>query len=362
MKKNVAVIFGGVSSEYEISLKSAFNVLSKLSLKNYNVIIIGITKSGRWLKYNDKLENIKDDSWENHPFNTNIVFSTDRKNKGIFKFNKDKFEFEKIDVVFPVLHGKNGEDGKIQSLLELADLPFVGCSSVASANCMDKTITNLILKEVGIKKIKSYWFYFYDYEENSEKIFTKIEEKIGDYPIFVKPARSGSSIGVRKVSNKTELSDAIKLTAKEDYKILVEEAIIGKELECAILGNENCIVSSIGEIFTNNGFYDYDAKYLNNETQMSIPANIDDEISKKIQNIAIKAYKTMECSGLARVDFFLKKSNGEIILNEINTIPGFTNVSMYPRLMDAFGFDLENLLDKLIDLAFLKTTKLKSHK
>ncbi|MDR1467272.1 MAG: D-alanine--D-alanine ligase [Oscillospiraceae bacterium] len=355
MKKNIAVIFGGTSNEHEISKISAVNVLQNLPPEKYNVIVVGITKSGKWLRYSGSFAEITESCWEDHPLNREVIFSLNTFKKGIFVFNRGSTEFLRIDVVFPVLHGKNGEDGKVQALLELSELPFVGCSSASSSNCMDKITTNILLENSNIKKPKYFWFYFSDYKKNPEEIIKKIEEKVGDYPLFVKPSRSGSSIGISKAKDKSALRASIEIAAREDIKILVEEAIVGKELECAILGDDEVFVSVVGEIIYKNEFYSYESKYTDNAAKLCIPANIDKKISENIQKIAAKAYKILECSGLSRIDFFLRKNDFEILLNEINTIPGFTNASMYSKLMRKSGVNFPRLLDKLIDLAIQKS-------
>jgi D-alanine-D-alanine ligase len=340
-----------MSREHEISLLSAANVIKHLSEEKYNVIMVGITKSGQWMRYRGSVEDIKSGAWSDHPLNLTANISQDRSIKGLIVLDEEKVSIEPVDVVIPVLHGKNGEDGKLQGLLEISGIPFVGCGTASSANCMDKVITDIILRNVGIKKANLVWFYFKEYEKNPEEIIKKIELNLKKYPLFVKPSNSGSSVGISHVKNREELKEAIFLAAEEDHKILVEESIDGKELECAVLGNKDLIASVVGEIEPLNGFYDYNAKYLDNTSALHIPARIDDNISDKIREIALKAYKTMGCTGLARIDFFLRSKDNEIILNEINSLPGFTDISMYPKLMDKMKIPLNKLLDKLISLA-----------
>ncbi|MDR0404903.1 MAG: D-alanine--D-alanine ligase [Oscillospiraceae bacterium] len=355
MKKNIVLLFGGASSEYEVSGDSAVNILRSLSTEKYNVITVGITRLGKWLKYSGPSRGIADGTWEDHPLNKEVIFSPNASKKGFFIFDDKQVEFCNVSVVFPVLHGKNGEDGRTQAGLELSRMPFVGCSSASGSNCMDKIISNVLLTNSGIEKPKYFWFYFLDYKKNPQKIINKIKYSLGNYPFFVKPARSGSSVGVSKADNETELKTSIDLAAKEDYKILVEEAIKGRELECAILGRglkeEEMFVSLVGELTFEDEFYSYEVKYGANTLNARIPAEVDHEISQKIREIAKKAYKVMECSGLSRVDFFLRDSDSKILLNEINTMPGFTGFSMFPLLMEKSGISTPELLDRLIDLA-----------
>ncbi|MDR0739134.1 MAG: D-alanine--D-alanine ligase [Oscillospiraceae bacterium] len=352
MKKTVAIVFGGVSSEHKISLTSAFNVLKNISEEKYSLIKIGIKKNGTWMKFDGPLEEIKTGAWENYYSNKKVVFSNDPTQKGLIVLEKNKISVLPVDTVFPILHGKNGEDGKLQAALEMSNLAYVGCGSVASANCMDKAITDALLKNSGIRKAKLIHFFYSEFLENKKKIFEKIEKKIGSFPIFVKPARGGSSIGINKAKDKESLKKAIEIAANEDEKICIEENIIGKELECAVLGNRKPFTSIIGRIVPKAEFYNFKAKYEDDTTILEVPAQIEENICKKIQNIAIKAYKIMNCKGLSRIDFFLQKKDNAIILNEINTMPGFTDISMYIKLMEKSFGSCSSVLDKLIDLSF----------
>jgi D-alanine-D-alanine ligase len=253
-----------------------------------------------------------------------------------------------------VLHGKNGEDGTVQGLLELAEIPMVGCDTASSAACMDKTFTNSMLAYNGIKKPAFYWFYAYDFKKDPEKHIAGIEKAIKCYPMFVKPANAGSSVGITKVSNKEELIKGIEIAALEDKKILVEQGIVGREVECAVLGNEDPIASVTGEIVPSNDFYDYNAKYLSGSSELFIPARIPEDVSEEVRETAIHAYKIMGCSGLARVDFFVEKDTDKVLLNEINTFPGFTSISMYPKLLNESGIGFAELIDRLIELSIGK--------
>lgn len=344
----VAVLFGGVSNEHDISLISAANIISAIPDDKYEVIPIGITKKGRWLYYPGDISCISSGRWESNPDCVPAVILPDPMYKGVLKIPDNTCSVTKIDVIFPALHGQNGEDGVIQGLLKLSGIPYVGCGVTASANCMDKIFTHTVLETNGINMAK--WRYVTAADLNKlDEVCEKIAEEL-DYPMFVKPASSGSSVGVNKANSFEELKDAVKLAFSHGKKVIVEEYIKGRELECAVFGRENPFASDIGEIKSCNEFYDYDAKYILGTSGISIPADIDEKSAKTIRETAVKAFKTMDCSGLARVDFFLKDS-GEVVLNEINTMPGFTQISMYPKLMEHMGISQSELMDRLIMLA-----------
>lgn len=356
-KKNVAIIFGGASTEYEVSLKSAFCVINNLPKMRYRPILIGITKSGEWFLYSDDISKIKDGSWVDSPNNKRAFISPDRGFKGIAVISDDKYEKISLDAAFAIIHGKNGEDGSIQGLFQLAGIPLVGCSMNSSVTCMDKTLTNIVLDHAGIKQANFLWIYSYNVLNHRDICITYIENNMGDYPYFVKPACAGSSVGISKVHNTDELRKALILAAAEDEKILIEENVVGREIECAVLGNgEDLEASILGEIKPGNEFYDYEAKYISDNSGLYIPADVTEEKSNEIRAIAKEAYMLLGCSGFARVDFFLK-DNGEIYLNEVNTIPGFTDISMYPRLMDKTGIPTDQLIDRLISLAIERNEK-----
>jgi D-alanine-D-alanine ligase len=259
-----------------------------------------------------------------------------------------------VDCVFPVLHGKNSEDGTIQGLLELSGLPFVGCGTLSSAICMDKAVTHTLLNGVGIKQAQYLWFYYPRYLEHPEKVRIKIGARLG-YPVFIKPAGSGSSVGVSRVNSEEELDTAIRLAANEGEKILVEEAVFGQEVECAVLGNDAAEAApNVGEIAASAVFYDYDDKYKSGKSKLYIPARLSEEVAGELRSIAVRAYRTLGCHGFARVDFFVR-NHTEVLLNELNTIPGFTPISMYPKLWEASGLSYGELLDRLIELALENT-------
>ncbi len=349
-KKNVVVIFGGQSPEHEVSLNSASMIISNMNEEKYYIIPIGITKEGQWLIYDGPVEHIKTGEWEK--YGTPAIISPDATQKSILKIIGDKIKKIPVDVIFPVLHGKWGEDGTIQGLFEMAQIPYVGDGVLSSCVSMDKVFTKMIANSVNIEQAKYLWFYTYELE-HCENILNQIEKEL-QYPCFIKPANTGSSVGITKAHNREELKKALYYAAKFDTKVIAEEFIDGREIECSVLGNENPIASGVGEIFSAAEFYDYDAKYNNAESKTVVPAELDKEITDKIRKIAIKIFKAVEGTGLARVDFLIQKNTNRIIFNELNTMPGFTSISMYPMLWEAEGKSKELLIDELITLAFSK--------
>ncbi|MBR7039917.1 MAG: D-alanine--D-alanine ligase [Oscillospiraceae bacterium] len=347
-KTRVAVLFGGASSEHDISLKSATFVIENIPKDKYDVICIGITKKGRWLYYPGDISAIATGEWERNPDCASAVLSPDPLHKGFITMENGEASVKNIDVVFPVLHGRNGEDGTVQGLLDLAKIPYVGCGLLASACCMDKAVTHTILDYNGIRTAK--WRMLLEYEMNDlEARCEQIASELG-YPLFIKPANSGSSIGVHRAANKQELLDGIREAFSHDEKVIVEEQIVGRELEVAVFGYDAPFASFVGEISSCKEFYDFDAKYVLDGSQLSIPAELTLEKNREFQEVAVKAYKAMGCKGLSRVDFFLTEKD-EIVLNEINTMPGFTSISMYPKLMRHLGMKPAYLVDKLIEQA-----------
>ena len=356
-RKRIAVIFGGKSSEHEVSRVSASYVISQIPTEKYEIITIGITKTGRWFLYNGDISAIADGTWEQNENNRTALIAPAPSVGGIIIVNKDgSTERMKLDVVFPVLHGKNGEDGTLQGLLELSGIPYVGCGVLASAECMDKVSTNIMFEHAGIEQAAFTWFYRSEYAADPDKCIAQVESELKNYPVFVKPANAGSSVGVSKAHSRDELKIAIDKAAREDSRILIEENIIGKEVECAVLGNDKPFVSVPGQIAPAAEFYDYDAKYNNAESKLYIPAMISSDLAAKVQETAAKAYLALGCEGLSRVDFFVT-DEGRILLNEINTLPGFTSISMYPKLMEASGIKGSELIEKLINLAFERADK-----
>ncbi|WP_040196442.1 D-alanine--D-alanine ligase family protein [Candidatus Soleaferrea massiliensis] len=346
-KQTVAVIFGGVSSEYSVSLVSASSCLENIPKEKYDIIMLGITADGRWYLYDGPIDSIRNDSWQNEAYITPAVISPDRRVKGIVVFEKGGFREIQIDAAFPVLHGKNGEDGTIQGLFQLAGIPFVGCDMLSSAICMDKEYTHTVLSQAGIRNAKYMAVHRNEIGE-FDRIETLLKEKLC-YPMFVKPANAGSSVGVSKAKDSAALKAALELAFRHDGKAIVEETIVGHEVECAVLGNDKPFASVIGEIESCNEFYDYEAKYVA-DSKLQIPAKVDKTISDLVRDTAVKAYQALGCAGLSRVDFFITQDGG-VILNEVNTIPGFTSISMYPKMMQESGIPYGELLDRLIQFA-----------
>ena len=346
-KIKVAVLFGGASSEHDISLKSATHIIQNIPRDKYDVVCIGITKKGRWLYYPGDVSAIASGDWEKDPDCTSAVLSPDPFIKA-FIIDNGKVTVKKVDVVFPVLHGKNGEDGTVQGLLEMAKMPYVGCGLLASAACMDKAAAHTILEYNGIHMAK--WKPIFQREMNHLKERCQEIAAVLGYPLFIKPANAGSSIGVSRAGNEAELIEGVKNAFIHDDKVIIEECIVGRELETAVFGYDAPFASTVGEIAACNAFYDFDAKYVLSDSKLTIPANLPVEKIREIQAIAVKAYMAIGCYGVSRVDFFLKE-DGEVILNEINTMPGFTEISMYPKLMEYMGMSSSYLVDKMIEQA-----------
>lgn len=345
-KKSIVVFFGGMSTEHEVSRMSATSVLKNINKEKYNIGVVGIDKDGSFLEYIGEYENIVQEDWKIHT----------KKIEDIISYIKE------YDVAYPILHGLYGEDGTIQGLFELLKIPYVGPKVLASAVAMDKVYTKIVFDRAGIKQVPSVYIKAENdkiilvdekfNEINDEKsILNEIEIKIG-YPAFVKPSNSGSSVGVSKVLGKEELLESIKEAKKYDRKILVEKAINARELECAVLEQNGEIKASVvGEILPAGDFYSYESKYQDENSGLAIPANVDSNVSEYIRDTAIKAFKAIDGNGLSRVDFFLDRDTGEIYLNEINTLPGFTNISMYPKLWGKSGIEYSKLIDVLIENA-----------
>ncbi len=346
-KITIAVLFGGVSSEHDISLISAKGILSNIDYDKYNIILMGITKQGKWYIFNDDINMLPDDRWLESATLVPAFISPDASVHGIVT---EKGEVIRLDAVFPVLHGKNGEDGTVQGLLQLAQIPFVGCDSTSSGVCMDKAIANAVSDAYGIEQAKWCAYTHHSYYANPDTCLDEAIEKLG-LPIFVKPANAGSSVGISKARSREELAKGIDIAFKEDKKVVLEEFIDGLEVECAVLGNEEPIAGEVGRIASAAEFYDFDSKYNNPESKLYIPADIPQEKRDEVRTQALKAYKALGCEGLARVDFFITKNDGKILLNEINTIPGQTSISMYPKLFEVVGIPYTQLIDRLIDYA-----------
>lgn len=345
----VAVIFGGMSTEHDVSIVSGISIIKNLNQNKYEIYPIYIDENGDWYKYTKKIEEIG-------------TVEVGDKLKEIEKIENPMNYLKQMDCIFPVLHGLYGEDGTVQGLFELLKIPYVGCKVLASSICMDKVYAKIIFEKAGLNQAKyvyirkdkeKYRYIANNFEETIctlEEVEKEVEEKL-EYPMFVKPSNSGSSVGIRKVKNKKELEEAIKYAGKYDKKILVEQGIIGREIECAVLGNEEVLASCVGEVLSAEEFYSFDSKYKNSQSRTVIPANIEENISEEIRKQAIKAYKAAGGAGLSRVDFFVENGTNKIIINEINTMPGFTAISMYPKLFEAVGIKYTELLDKIIELS-----------
>ncbi len=358
-KIRVGIIFGGKSAEHEVSLQSAKNIIEALDKEKYEPVLIGVDKSGKWLLADNSefLLNSGDPKLIKLSGEKNQSIAIVPQSGGKISNLDTSYQEKSIDVVFPILHGPFGEDGTVQGLLKLANIPFVGASVLGSAVGMDKDVMKRLLRDAGIPTPK-----FIAAKENEVPGYNKLIEILGS-PFFIKPANLGSSVGVDKIKDETSFDKAIKEAFKYDRKIIVEEYIEGREIECSVLGNDNPIASIPGEIIPSHEFYSYEAKYLDeNGAKIEIPAKMDEDTAKNIQELAVKTFKILCCEGMGRVDFFLKK-NGEIFVNEINTIPGFTSISMYPKLWEASGISYAELIDKLIQLAierFEKECRLKT--
>jgi len=345
----IGVIFGGRSVEHEVSLVSAASVINALDKEKYEVIPIGIASTGQWLSSNETLRLLK----EKQPIELEQEqwLVPDPRKQSLVAIKDGGGVGKALDVIFPVVHGKFGEDGALQGLLELADIPYVGPGVLGSAVGMDKVIQKELLIRAKIPTAPSNWFTLEEYKTRHKKIVAEVERTL-KYPLFVKPSNSGSSVGISKAHNRKELLVSIDAAAQFDRKILVEHGINNaREIECGVLGNDQPVASVPGEIVPSNEFYDYDAKYVDEKSIAIIPAKLPSAVVKKIKQYALTAFRALDCAGMARVDFLVTKKTNRIFLNEINTIPGFTSISMYPKLWQASGVSYSALLDKLIQLA-----------
>ncbi|MCI8609500.1 MAG: D-alanine--D-serine ligase VanG [Firmicutes bacterium] len=345
-KQAVAVIFGGCSSEYEISLQSASSVLSHMNHEKYQVIPIGITRDGRWLRYDGAVEKLMDDTWYQDGACRPVFLSPDRSHGNLVELTEKGLTYAHIDAAFPVLHGKNGEDGTIQGLIELAGVRLIGCGTLASALCMDKDRAHLLVKEAGIKAPTAVSL------SGSIPDMATLQELLQEltYPLFVKPVRAGSSYGISKIYEQEELKGAVDKALQYDNALIIEENIDGFEVGCAVMddGFGGLLVGRVDEIQLTCGFFDYRKKYTEVDSKIHMPARIDRETEARIQETAKIIYKTLGCSGFARIDMFLTPT-GEIVFNEVNTIPGFTSHSRFPKMMAGVGISFSKILEILID-------------
>ena len=343
MKKKIAILFGGQSTEHEVSRASGASVLRNIDQAKYDIYPIGITKEGLWFEYTGNVDNIEDGKWETDEY----YKIADGQN---LLFNKE------VDVVFPVLHGLFGEDGTIQGMCKLSNIPCVGPGVMASAICMDKIYTKYLLEKFNVNQADYVVVNAFEYEQNKEVIIEKIEKKLG-YDVFIKPSNGGSSVGISKAHNKSELILGLEDAIKYDRKILVEKAINAREIEVAVLGNDSPEASVPGEVIPAKEFYDYEAKYKSEASKLLIPAALSEVKLDAIKEEAIRIYQILDCAGMARVDFLVDKETEDVYLNEVNTIPGFTKISMYPKMWQATGKTYIGLIDELIELAIERNNK-----
>ena len=349
-KLNVCVLFGGISPEHKVSLRSAEAVLNNMDPEKYNILPVGITEAGQWILYgSNDYSQLPSGQWLQCPQNRNAAISPVR-GQGLLCFDGDRVVCQPVDVVFPVLHGENGEDGAMQGLLQLAGIPYVGPHVSASAVSMDKTLTKLVADQVGVRQAAWQLVRRCDLGNRMENTLDTLEGRFA-YPMFVKPSGTGSSVGVSKATDRSALAQALTFAADFDDKVLVEEFIRGREVEVAVLGNGNPMASVCGEIDAGADFYDYDAKYITDTSTAYIPARISEEIEEHVREMAVKIYSAIGCRGLSRVDFFVSYDGDEVVFNEINTLPGFTSISMYPKLFEASGIAYGQLIDELLRLA-----------
>ncbi|HHU62801.1 MAG TPA: D-alanine--D-alanine ligase [Clostridiales bacterium] len=350
-KLKVGVIFGGQSGEHEVSLISATSIINNMDRDKYQPILIGITKEGKWLLYRGDEGLIKDGRWQK--FGVPVIFPPDPSYKCLI-VQDGTYKSIPVDIMFPVLHGPRGEDGTIQGVFEMAGIPYVGCGVVSSSVGMDKVVSKELFKAHGLPQCDFVGVLKNTYLEDREGVIKNIEDRLG-YPCFVKPANMGSSVGISKARNRQQLMEGLDLAGRYDTKIIVEQCIKGREIECSVLGNHQPMASTVGEILPSNEFYDYDAKYRDQgASKLIIPAPLDDEKIDEIRGLAVKAFKILNCSGLARADFFLEEGTQRVLINELNTMPGFTDISMYPKLWEASGISYGELIDRLIQLALEK--------
>ncbi len=352
-KIRVAVLFGGRSGEHEVSIASAKSVMGALSPDHYEVVPVGITRTGRWVTSGDPLAELESD--------TTAALAGGQGSAepdcgalepvgGRELVPGASAKFPTVDVVFPVLHGPLGEDGTVQGLLELADLPYVGSGVLGSAVGMDKVAMKAVFEANGLPVVEYLGVNRKEWRRAPEAILDRVEQRFS-YPVFVKPANLGSSVGVSKAHDRVELEASLNLASRYDRRLLVERAIDARELECAVLGNDEPVASVVGEVVPCNEFYDYRAKYIDGDSALYIPADVPAAAARQVQELAVRAFIALDCAGMARADFFLCRDTGRVYVNELNTIPGFTEISMYPKLWEATGLPYAQLLDRLIDLA-----------
>ena len=345
IKPKIAVIFGGNSPEYSVSLQSAYAVITHIDKNKYDPVLIGITKSGEWFRFLGNTDKIANDTWCNTSDCVRAIISPCRSNRSLLEFKANTVHLVKLDGVMPVLHGRNGEDGTVQGLLELSGIPIIGCKSLSSSLCMDKEKARKLAYMAGVQIPKSFLLRKETYGSSD----FKQAERLG-YPLFVKPVMSGSSLGITKVMGVNELSEALNKAFCYDNKVIVEENIPGFEVGCAILGDTDLVIGELDEIELSGGFFDYNEKYTLQTSRIHVPARVNAQKTEEIKNAAKTIYHALDCTGFARVDMFLTPS-GEIVFNEVNTIPGFTNHSCFPNMLYAIGMTFETVVNRIIGLA-----------
>src|SRR6266568_5399807 len=357
-KIRVGLVFGGRSGEHEVSLASAASVQANLDPEKFEVVPIGITKAGSWLLGTEPRQLLaaaqqgNADELTANEQTMAVTLTGDATVRRLIPVqgNRELGNEAALDVIFPVMHGTYGEDGSLQGLLDMANVPYVGCGVLGSALGMDKEKMKMVFQSVGLPIVDYVVYRRNEWERSPETIMDAIEQRFG-YPCFVKPVNLGSSVGVSKAHSREELEHAINVAAEYDRKIIIERAIDCREVECAVLGNDEPIASVVGEVISSNEFYDYRAKYIDNKSQTIIPANIPQATAEEVRRQSVQAFLALDLSGLARVDFFIEKESGQVYINEVNTLPGFTTISMYPKLWEASGLPYAQLLDRLIELA-----------
>jgi D-alanine-D-alanine ligase len=345
----VGILFGGRSGEHDVSLQSAASIIKALDSTKYEIVPIGITREGHWRAGRDALQPLAHLLEAGEP----VTPSVDPTSPKLLALNPSPqlgYSLPSLDVVFPVLHGTFGEDGTVQGLLELVGVPYVGAGVLASAAGMDKDVMKRLFRDAGLPVVPWELFLRADWESRPAAVRKRIESKLR-YPLFVKPVNLGSSVGISKVHNRGELTAALDLASQYDRKMLAEKGINAREIECSVLGNDHPEASVPGEVVPVNEFYDYEAKYLKQGSELVIPAKLTASQKKQVREVAIRAFQAIDCAGMARVDFLIDRKSGKVYLNEINTIPGFTSISMYPKLWEASGVPYPRLLDRLIELA-----------
>lgn len=351
-KMNLIVVFGGISSEHDISCISAASILRNTDKGKYNIYPVGITRDGSWMLVESAdYDSIENGSWKTNGHTVPAVLSPDRDTHGLLVLRKQGAEIIHADCVFPVLHGIGGEDGTLQGLLELAHIPYVGPGVAASACSMDKSLTKIIVQQEGIRQAAFYLARREAFQADAAAVCAEAEQKLGSYPVFVKPCCEGSSVGVSKAADRASLEKGLADAFRYDAKVLVEEFIDGHEIEVAVLGNDMPTASAAGEIAPSQEFYSFEAKYVDGTSGLYIPAHISEQAMQKVRETAVRIYRALGCKGLSRVDFFCTYADDEIVFNEINTLPGFTSISMYPKLQEYMGVPYSELIDRLVALA-----------